>query len=40
MYSMSQITIMAEKGTKSKSESPKPTAGIVAKNLDLEMVCI
>lgn len=37
---MAQIMIMAEKGTKSKSKSPKPTAGIVAKNLGLEMVCI
>lgn len=31
---------MAEKGTKSKSKSPKPMAEIVAKNLILEMVCI
>lgn len=37
---MSQIKIIAEKGNKPKSRCPKPMAGIVAKNLILEMVCV
>lgn len=37
---MSQIKLMAEKGTKSKSKSPNPMVGIMAKDLILEMAFI